>query len=135
VSFSKNNDEEYSRFNNINVAVASSITSYARIKMSDIKTKYINNIYYSDTDSLDLDIELPDKYISNNLGDFKLEAKFKNIIYIAPKSYAANLIKDCPFEKNKELIVIKGFKNNNVEYNDVANMVNEGNILKLKHEK
>lgn len=130
ISYVKNiEDEENSTFGNINVSIASSITSYARIKMSEIKSNYANNIYYSDTDSIDLDIKLPDKYISNNLGDYKHEKTFKNIVYIAPKVYAAIT------EDNKEYVVIKGYKNENVSYNEIANIINKDDKLELKQEK
>lgn len=58
---------------NISLPISSSISAYARIKMSDIKHKYADNLYYSDTDSVDLDINLDTKYVSNELGDFKHE--------------------------------------------------------------
>ena len=125
----KNENEEDFTFNNINVSIASSITSYARIKMSEIKLNYSNNIYYSDTDSIDLDIKLPDKYISSNLGDYKHEKNFKKIVYIAPKVYAAIT------DENKEYIVIKGYKNENVSYNEIENIINKDNTLELKQEK
>lgn len=48
----------------IYVAIAFSITAYSRIVMSNIKIEYIDNLYYSDTDSLDLDVKLDDKYVS-----------------------------------------------------------------------
>jgi hypothetical protein len=130
ISFSKEKqDDEISTFDNISVAIASSITSYARIKMSEIKTKYYNNIYYSDTDSIDLDLILPEKYISNSLGDYKFEGKFKKVVYIAPKVYAAIT------EDNDEYVVIKGFKDKNVSFNEVEKIVNLNEKLKLNQEK
>ena len=85
ISYTKkniSNEDEISSFTNINVAIASSITAYARIMMSEIKTEYSNNIYYSDTDSIDLDIKLPEKYLTKNLGDYKLEKTFKEVVYV-----------------------------------------------------
>lgn len=70
---------------NICVAIASSITSYSIIKMSEIKIRYSGNIYYSDTDSIDIDVNLPYNLISENLWDFKFENKFKKALYLAPK--------------------------------------------------
>jgi hypothetical protein len=186
VSYTKNlsNEEELSTFSNINVAIASSITAYARIIMSKIKTEYSNNIYYSDTDSIDLDIKLPDKYLSDNLGDYKLENIFKEVVYIAPKVYAAisdkkeeyliikgyqednlsldleinlskkdrenpiefqNILKDVVClapkvstaitEKKEEYIIIKGYKDDNVNFNEIANIVNKNEKLILNQEK
>jgi hypothetical protein len=131
ISYTKNlsNEDELSTFSNINVAIASSITAYARIVMSEIKTEYSNNIYYSDTDSIDLDIKLPKKYISADLGDYKLENIFKEVVYIAPKVYAAIT------ETNEEYIVIKGYKDDNVSFNEIANIVNKNEKLNLDQEK
>lgn len=49
----------------LNVSIASSVTVYARIKMSYFKFKYSDILY---TDCLDLDLKILDKGISNNLG-------------------------------------------------------------------
>jgi hypothetical protein len=136
ISYTKLNiNDESSTLDNINVAIASSITSYARIKMSEIKSKYYNNIYYSDTDSIDLDIELPEKYISNKLGDYKFEQKFKDVIYIAPKVYAAISDKYNKKRKNYEYIIIKGYKDSNVKFDEISKLVNENEKLKLNQEK
>jgi hypothetical protein len=131
VSYTKNlsDDEELSTISNINVAISSSITAYARIVMSKIKTEYSNNIYYSDTDSIDLDIKLPDKYISENLGDYKLENTFKEVVYVAPKVYAAIT------GTMEEYIVIKGYKDDNVNFNEIANIINNNEKLSLNQEK
>jgi hypothetical protein len=139
ISFTKNKDyeEELSSTNNISVSISSSITAYARIKMSEMKSIYNKNIYYTDTDSIDLDIMLPDKYVSNSLGDYKLENKFLNVVYIAPKVYAATF--EGIDKKNnkiiKEHIVIKGYKDENVEFNKIANILNENKELVLEQEK
>jgi hypothetical protein len=130
ISFSKEKqDEEISTFENINVAIASSITSYARIKMAEIKTNYSNNIYYTDTDSIDLDLKLPKKYISDNLGDYKFEKEFKKVVYIAPKVYAAVT------KANKEYVIIKGYKDKNVSYNEIEKLVHLNEKLELKQDK
>lgn len=130
ISYVKNKEfeEDGMTHESINVAIASSITSYARIKMSEIKTQYSTHIYYSDTDSVDLDIELPTKYVSNNLGDYKFENKFKNVVYIAPKVYAAIT------ENGKEFIKVKGLKEP-VNYNEIASVINERSKLVKLQEK
>jgi hypothetical protein len=87
------------------------------------------DICISDTDSIDLDIKLPEKYISENLGDYKLENIFKKVVYIAPKVYAAIT------ETNEEYIVINGYKDDNVSYNEIANIVNKNEKLSLNQEK
>lgn len=69
------------------VQIASAITSYARIYMYDFKNIEGNKCYYSDTDSIFLEKELDSKYVGTELGKFKLEYKFKEGYFIAPKVY------------------------------------------------
>ncbi len=61
-----------SETHNINIAIASAITAYARIHMSQFKNNpSFANLYYSDTDSVYFDGPLPDSFISTNeLGCF-----------------------------------------------------------------
>ena len=84
-------DEEIdSPFNNINIAIASAVTAYARIHMSQFKhptflKDHNINLYYSDTDSLYFDGPIPDKYISSNrLGALKLEGEYSKAVFLAP---------------------------------------------------
>ena len=42
-------------------------------------------LYYSDTDSIDIDKPLPEEYVGNELGQFKLEDIFDEAVYLAPK--------------------------------------------------
>lgn len=58
---------------NSNVAIASAVTSYARIHM--IPFKLNNNCYYSDTDSVILGNKLENKFIGEELGLMKDELK------------------------------------------------------------
>jgi len=57
LSFHKKIDENNQRLN-ISISIASAITSYARIYMNKFKYSLKDNLYYSDTDSLFLDIQL-----------------------------------------------------------------------------
>ena len=59
-----------------NVAIASAVTSYARIEMINIKVYCLKNkikIYYTDTDSIFTDKPLPSHLIGDNLGLYKDE--------------------------------------------------------------
>ena len=61
-----------------NVAIASAVTSYARIKMIHLKMTLLQMgylIYYSDTDSLFINKPLPSSYVNNELGGLKDELK------------------------------------------------------------
>jgi len=76
---------------NISIAIASAVTSYARIKMSHIKMDKNIKIYYSDTDSFVVDKVLNENIVSEKLGDFKLENKFTKAVFLAPKVYGGVL--------------------------------------------
>ena len=71
----------------INIAIASAITSYARVVMTFFKNNPDYNLYYSDTDSVVLDKELPEEMIGNELGQLKLEHKIERAVFLAPKVY------------------------------------------------
>lgn len=73
------------------VQIASAITSYARIEMYYYKNKYSKNLYYSDTDSLFLNIPLDEEHISDKeMGKFKLEGEIIEALFICPKVYYVN---------------------------------------------
>lgn len=95
---------KYEHLLNISTHIAMFVTAYARMHMNKLKIKYQDNIYYTDTDSIVLDVELPKSLISNKLGDFKMEYKIKKGIFIAPKVYGLLL------EDDTEVIKIKGSK-------------------------
>jgi hypothetical protein len=52
--------------------------------MAEYKMRYQDHIYYSDTDSIILDCPLPDHMVGNKLGQFKLEYKVSEGIFLAP---------------------------------------------------
>jgi len=90
---------------NINIAVASAVTAYARIYMSQFKNNpNLPNLYYTDTDSTYFDGPLPDSFISNTeLGKMKLEGIYDKALFLAPKLYALENTKD-----GESIIKIKG---------------------------
>src|SRR5882724_1568891 len=92
----------------VNIGIASYITSLSRVALYKYK-KYCkeNNIkvFYFDTDSIFTNKPLPDCFISNNLGDLKLEYILKDAVFLAPKMYGG-ITTD-----NKEVMKLKGFKN------------------------
>ena len=60
---------------NTNVAIASAITAYSRIHMSQFNNSKKFNLYYSDTDSIYIDKPLSKKFIDDTkLGLLKLLA-------------------------------------------------------------
>lgn len=125
----KNNDNNKKGIKlNISIPISSAITAYARVYMSLFKMKYSSHLFYSDTDSLDLDIPIDNKYIGKGLGQFKLEHIFKDAIFLAPKVYGGitNL--------NKEIIKIKGAKNI-VKFDKLNLLLNKNLILKIHQDK
>jgi hypothetical protein len=101
-----NYDEEGDLYHglNVNIAIASAVTSYARVYMSSFKNNPNFNLYYSDTDSIVIDQELPNTLIGNELGQLKLEHIIERGVFLAPKVYG--LIND----KGESIIKVKGLK-------------------------
>jgi len=99
-----NENNEY-HGTDVNVAIASAITAYARIHMSQFKNNPDYKLYYSDTDSAVTNKPLPDHLVGTALGQLKLEHIITKAVFLAPKVYA--LIT----EDGKEIIKVKGLTN------------------------
>jgi hypothetical protein len=86
----RNNPENEDSYHGIdtNIALASSITSEARILMSTFKNNPKYRLYYSDTDSGIFDTELPIELVGSALGQVKLEHVISKAVFLAPKVYA-----------------------------------------------
>jgi hypothetical protein len=83
MAFNYNEEQDMFHGLDINIAIATAITSYARIHMSKFKN-YLNfNLYYSDTDSIVIDSPLPNEMVGNNLGQVKLEHIINKAIFLA----------------------------------------------------
>ena len=109
------------------ISIASAVTAYSRSYMYNIIKDNIQNIYYSDTDSLYLDRELPKELVdSNELGKFKLEYIFKNSVYLGPKIYAG-ITSD-----NDYICKIKGFKNS-IDFDLMKSLLIKDKTLNLQH--
>ena len=72
----------------VNIAVASAITSGARIIMSAVKNHPDFDLYYTDTDSIVINQPLPEEMVGSALGQFKLEYEIREAVFLAPKVYA-----------------------------------------------
>ncbi len=110
---------------NINIAIASAVTAYARIHMSQFKNNLLfPNLYYTDTDSAYFDGPLPDSFISNTeLGKLKLEGVYSEALFLSPKVYALRNSKE-------EIIKIKGLtkeaiKNNGITLENLEILLNK----------
>lgn len=86
---------------NIFVPVSAAVTAYGRIHMSQFKFMSNHTLYYTDTDSIDIDTELDSKFVSSELGKMKLEHIFDKAVFLAPKVYGGI---------NSEYEYIKGLK-------------------------
>ena len=91
---------------NINVAIASSITALARVEMSKYKNNPHLKLYYTDTDSIfinlnpqQLNLILPD-IVGNNIGQLKLEYIINKAIFLDLANNFTPIIKIKGLNKN-----------------------------------
>lgn len=86
-----NNLDNNNKGVNTSLPIAMAITSYARIYMNEFINNKDYNVYSTDTDSIAIDKPLPDQLVGNKLGQFKLEHKALNAIFLSPKLYLIQL--------------------------------------------
>lgn len=120
-----------SETHNINIAIASATTAYARIFMSQFKNNPKYQIYYTDTDSTCVDKPLDDYLVSNTeLGKLKLEYVIKKAVFLAPKVYC--LIT----EDNKLIYKVKGLTHDiKLSFNDFENLLIKDSNLEILQDK
>lgn len=94
---------------NINVAIASAITALARVEISRFKNNPLLKLYYTDTDSIfvnlppaELELIYPN-IIGKGIGQLKLEYSIYRAVFLGPKAYYLDLING-----TKPIIKIKG---------------------------
>ena len=101
----------------VNIAIASAITSYAREYMANVFKNNPNfKLYYSDTDSGVTDKPLPDNMIGNQLGQLKLEHTITKAVFLAPKVYGLIEV------NGNELIKAKGLTKDTIKNLKVSNL-------------
>lgn len=121
----KHDDEENCYHGlDVNIAIASAITSYARVHMSVFKNSDHFTLYYSDTDSIVIDRQLPEDLVGTFLGQMKLEYIIQKAVFLAPKVYG--LIT----EDGQEVIKIKGInpsaaKSNGIGFTQLSELLLE----------
>jgi len=110
---------------NVSIAIASAITAYARIHMSQFKNNSDFNLFYSDTDSAYFDKPLPDHLIdSKTLGKMKLEYIINKAIFLAPKVYYLET------EDGKVIYKVKGLSHDvDLTIEDFENLLFKDNYL------
>ena len=132
ITYRSNNDEgvhdtaEYSN----SIAIASAITGYARVFMSQFKNNTSYILLYTDTDSIFIEGKLPDEMIGTGLGLFKLENSFKEIVFLGPKIYSGITL------DGKTITKIKGFKDSkNISFYDIKELLQQNSNMNLNHVK
>jgi DNA polymerase type B, organellar and viral len=117
---------------NVNVAIASAVTSYARIHMSQFKNNSDYKLFYSDTDSIYINKPLSSDLVSaTELGKIKLEGIYEKGVFLAPKVYALKFGKS-------ELLKIKGIKKDalsNIKFKDLEDLLIRDSKLEILQDK
>jgi len=93
ITFNSIDSLDDSGTHNVSIGIAAAITAYARIDMSQFKNNPDFILYYSDTDSVYTNKQLPDNLVdSRTLGKLKLENICKRAIFLSPKVYCLETI-------------------------------------------
>ena len=95
--------------------------------MSKFKNSNEFELFYSDTDSIDISSKLREEYIGKELGQLKLEYIFRDAVYLAPKVYGG-------LTESKEIIKIKGSKTK-IKFEDLKSLLFKDSIININQEK
>lgn len=110
-----------------NVAIASAITAIARIEMMKYKTLPGVVVYYSDTDSIIINMELPAHMVGDGIGLMKDELNggwIEKAYFFVVKKYAF-----IDHEGNVKT-VLSGLPRNSLTWEEVETLANGGSIEK-----
>jgi len=124
----KNRSNKDRNMMNVSISIASAVTAYSRIEINKLKIRFIDNLLYSDTDSIFTDIPLPENLINTDLGGLKLEYILKDAVFLSPKVYGGI------FENGKEFSKVKGYKKP-VNFRDLKSLLKKDKSLILNHDK
>jgi len=116
---------------NINVCIASAITSYARDYMAQFKNNPNLKLFYTDTDSIYTNLNpeemnklFPGIVSNNELGKLKLEGIYRKAIFLAPKCYALEDL------DGKLTYKVKGLtKNVKLDIRDFETLLHKDSVL------
>lgn len=118
----------------INVSISAAITGYSRIYISLFKNNPLFKLYYSDTESAFIDVNLEKIYpelVGKKLGQLKLENIFDKALLLGPKVYGGitNL--------GEIILKVKGIniKKNSITFDQLESLINKGETLELPNEK
>lgn len=117
-------------YKSVSIPIASAVLAYARIYMAKIKQYILNNngeIYYTDTDSIVTNIELPDYMVDPKIiGKFKLEHKVIQGYFISNKTY---FIKT---SKGENIKIAKGVNSDTLTLKSYRDMYNNVPVKAIK---
>ena len=115
-----------------NVAIASAVTSYARIYMSQFKNRNDFNLLYTDTDSIMIDKPLPEDLIGTDLGFMKDELSglhIKEAYFLGIKQYGYWYLDDLGNRVEKS--VFAGIKRDSLSFEEIVRIFNGDTITKI----
>ena len=112
----------------ISVGIASTITAYSRVIMTQFKNLPDNLMYYTDKDSAVMDKPLDESLVGKHLGPMVLEKEYKEFVALAPKVYGGIL------NNGKKFTKIKGFKNS-ISFDNLKSLLEENKSLELNQTK
>jgi len=115
------------RATNNSIPISMAVTAWARIHMTQFKNNADYELFYTDTDSIDINKPLPTSHVGKKLGQMKLEHIFDKAIFLAPKVYGG-------ITPNYEYIRIKGLKNP-ITYQELEPLLFKNKYFKINQEK
>jgi len=121
----ENND--FKRSINISIPISLAVTANARVHMSQFKTMDDVIVYYSDTDSIDINKPLDSKFVGKELGKMKLEHIFNKVVYLAPKVYGG-------MTADYEYVRVKGVKDY-VSFDELEPLLYKSKTLEISQSK
>lgn len=124
---SSNSRDEPNTSLNISIPISTAVTAWARVFMSQFKNNPNFILYYTDTDSIDIDKPLDEEFIGKELGKMKLEHIFNEAIFLAPKVYGG-------ITDTYEYVKAKGAKNI-ISFSDLKTLLIKDNKLVISQEK
>jgi DNA polymerase type B, organellar and viral len=119
-------DKDWDRILNISIPISAAVTAFARIHMSQFKNRDDFTLFYTDTDSIDINKPLEPKFVGKELGKMKLEHVFDRILFLAPKVYSG-------ITSSNKITKVKGYKikekftgkTNNIELEKLLPLLNK----------
>ena len=113
---------------NQSIPSAIAITAYARMFMFKTIYKLIDlgiDIFYMDTDSIVVNQAIPEEFVGNKLGLFKLEHEIRHAYFISPKLYAFETI-------SGDLIVKAKGIGSKLEFNQFETLIKNESIVQAQ---